>query len=81
MIHGNNLHTTILHKEVPAYPQPYHLYAPGWTFNPDRPEGCMAYCLGVCSVDKECPFLGCAVDASGFNPGAEDDGDSTPTLH
>lgn len=52
------------------------VHAPGRTFDRDPPDGCLALCLGVCHIDKQCPFLGCMADSSRFNPGCP-----SPTLN
>ena len=57
----------------PSQGRPYQLplMFPDRSF--DRPAGCLGICLGACSEDSPCPFLGCQANASNFeaNPSGD----------
>lgn len=81
MFHQISIYGPVWNGEQAPFRQPFHLYAPGRTFDHNRPEGCMALCLGSCTSERPCPFLGCAADAAGFAPHSHEPAQSAVTLH
>lgn len=63
-----------LNESAARSPMPvdfHYLIAPSRRFDYEHPDGC----LGVCRLDKVCPFLGCPVKASAL------ESKQTQTLH